>query len=257
MPRIREGVAYNMEDLVEMVLLAGEVLLTNGAEIQRVEETIARMGKAAGFSKAEGFATPTGLFVSFYAPSGHVYTRVRRIREVNNNIAKIAAVNSLSRAYACGEMTTEEVRNTLLELTKPEAAYFWPAIIASGPGCAGFALIFDGSLLDALFAGITGFLVALIGAWLGQHPVPRIVTSAVGGTIVALCARIFCHFSATDMDKIILGAVMVLVPGVLMTTSLRDMLSGELVSGVSRGADALAIAVGVAAGVAVVLSVGV
>ncbi|NLM39965.1 MAG: threonine/serine exporter family protein [Firmicutes bacterium] len=246
-----------MEDLVEIVLLAGEVLLTNGAEIQRVEETIARMGKAAGFLSAEGFATPTGLFVSFYAPDGRVYTRVRRIRAVKNNIAKIAAVNSLSRAYASGEISTDEVKEALLELTKPEAVYFWPAILASGPGCAGFALIFDGSMLDALFAGIIGMLVALIGAWLSQYPIPRIASSAVGGTIVALCARLFCQFSAADMNKIILGAVMVLVPGVLMTTSLRDMLSGELVSGVSRGADALAIAVGVAAGVAVVLSVGV
>ena len=84
-----------------------------------------------------------------------------------------------------------------------------------------------------------------------------VVTAALGGGLAALAAQICLEFFAFDMSKVIIGAVMALVPGVIMTTALRDMLSGELVSGVSRGAEALAIALAVAAGVASVLSLGV
>ncbi|HHY14620.1 MAG TPA: threonine/serine exporter family protein, partial [Firmicutes bacterium] len=65
-----------MEEVVGLVLLAGELLLTYGAEMYRVEETIEVMGKAAGFAQVEVFATPTGLFLSLHTPEGRVYTRV-------------------------------------------------------------------------------------------------------------------------------------------------------------------------------------
>lgn len=246
-----------MEELVDIVLLAGEVLLTNGAEIQRVEETIERMGRAAGFSDVEVFATPTGLFVSLYTPQGQVYSRVRRIRRVDNHLEKIALVNSLSRAYSKGEIAYWEVKQSLLELTQPTPHYSPAEILASGAGCGAFALLFGGSFIDALLAGVIGVILAVVSNWMGRYPFPRVLLAAVGGGLAALCARVFGLLFPTDISRVILGGVMVLVPGVVMTTALRDMLSGELVSGVSRGADALATAVAVAAGVAAVLSMGV
>ena len=69
-----------MQNVVDVILLAGEVLLTSGAEIHRVEETIERMGRAAGFVEVEVYATPTGLFISLYSAQGQVFSRVRRIR---------------------------------------------------------------------------------------------------------------------------------------------------------------------------------
>ena len=89
-----------MEELVGLILTAGELLLTCGAEMARVEETIERMGRAAGFVQVESYATPTGLFVSLHDPQGKVYTRVKRIRGGQSNIALIAEVNSLSRAFS-------------------------------------------------------------------------------------------------------------------------------------------------------------
>ena len=105
-----------MEELVGLILTAGELLLTCGAEMARVEETIERMGRAAGFVQVESYATPTGLFVSLHDPQGKVYTRVKRIRGGQSNIALIAEVNSLSRAFSAGEITAQEVRRELERL---------------------------------------------------------------------------------------------------------------------------------------------
>lgn len=246
-----------MEDCVDLILTAGEVLLTSGAEIHRVEETIERMGRAAGFARVEVFATPTGLFVSLYSPQGQVFSRVRRIRHVSNHLARIACVNALSRAYAAGNISTAELREALAELTHAAADPSWPLYVGSALGCGAFSLLFGGSFLDAAFAALVGMLVAALSAFLRRFPVPNVVTAALGGALAALVARACGAFFAVDLSKVILGAVMVLVPGVIMTTALRDMLSGELVSGVSRGAEAVAVALAVAAGVAGVLSLGV
>jgi uncharacterized membrane protein YjjP (DUF1212 family) len=246
-----------VEACVDLILTAGEVLLTSGAEIHRVEETVERMGKAAGFARVEVFATPTGLFVSLYSPQGQVFTRVRRIRRVNNHLERIASVNALSRAYSSGTISTAELQEALEKLTQPEAQHSLPVFLAGGAGCGAFAMLFGGNLTDAFAAGLIGFLVVVFSTWLRRLPVPTVVTAALGGGLAALAAQICLEFFAFDMSKVIIGAVMALVPGVIMTTALRDMLSGELVSGVSRGAEALAIALAVAAGVASVLSLGV
>ncbi|MGI6149141.1 MAG: threonine/serine exporter family protein [Firmicutes bacterium] len=246
-----------MQNVVDVILLAGEVLLTSGAEIHRVEETIERMGRAAGFVEVEVYATPTGLFISLYSAQGQVFSRVRRIRRVSNHLEKIACVNALSRAYSSGVLSTAELREALGRLTEPETGPPWSVLLASGLGCAAFAVIFGGSPPDACFAGIMGFLVTVLQSLLSRHPVPLVVNAALGGAVAALGSLFGQSVFALDGAKVIMGAVMVLVPGVTMTTALRDMLSGELVSGVSRGAEALAVAVAVAAGVAGVLSLGV
>jgi len=148
-----------MEQLVDLVLHAGELLLTSGAEIYRVEETIERMGRAAGFVQVEGFATPTGLFISLHAPGGQVYTRVRRTRHSRNNLAAIAAINSLSREFSEGKVTAHEVKQQLAALTESGSPHSLMRQIVGGGGAMAFTLIFGGGWLEAIFAGLIGAAV--------------------------------------------------------------------------------------------------
>ncbi|NLJ73744.1 MAG: threonine/serine exporter family protein [Firmicutes bacterium] len=245
-----------MEELVSLVLLAGELLLTCGAEMYRVEETVERMGKAAGFSQVEVFATPTGLFLSLHSKQGQVFTRVRRIRYVDNNLSKISQINALSRAFSKGEISIDDVTKELERLQQKEMDFKWVVNIASGLGAGAFALMYGGTLLDGFTASVVGAIVVIAVSWIGKYPIPRVLQAFTGATVAASLVYFASLIIPLETDVVILGAVMLLAPGVVMTTAIRDMLSGELVSGVSRGAEALAIAVAVATGVAVVLSIG-
>lgn len=245
-----------MEHLVGLVLLAGELLLTCGAEMYRVEETIERMGKAAGFTQVEGFATPTGLFISLHTADGHVYTRVRRIRQSFNNLSTIARVNSLSRAFSEGTITATQVGEELEELritSKPDT--IWGRLIG-GVGALAFTLIFGGTWFEGVIAGLTGALVLVLVAWLDRYPVPKVLQAAMGGMFAAGVILWASRVLAIHPDMTTLGAVMVMTPGVAMTTAIRDLLSGELLSGLSRSAEALAVSVAIATGVAIVISLG-
>ncbi|MCK9526118.1 MAG: threonine/serine exporter family protein [Limnochordia bacterium] len=245
-----------MEQLVGLVLLAGELLLTCGAEMYRVEETIERMGLAAGFVQVEGFATPTGIFISLHAPDGRVYTRVRRIRESYNNLSTIAEVNSLSRAFSAGTMSVDQMSEALVQLRQDSVAnsIWWQFV--GGAGAMAFTMIFGGNWFEGLIAGLTGALVLVLVAWLARYPVPKVLQAATGAIVAASLTMWAARLLPIHPDLTTLGAVMVLTPGVAMTTAIRDLLSGELLSGLSRSAEALAVSVAIATGVAIVLSLG-
>lgn len=244
-----------MEELVGLILKAGELLLTCGAEMARVEETIERMGRAAGFSAVESYATPTGLFVSLHAPDGRVYTRVKRIRGGHSNIALIAEVNSLSRAFAAGRITAEELRYALERLQEEGAGNAAARPLIGGGGALAFAMMVGGSWLEGLVAGVVGALVLFVVSRM-ERRFPKVIQAAAGSMVAAAAVTIVGQRLSINTNIAILGAVMVLAPGLVITTAIRDLLSGELVSGLSRSAEALVIAVAIAAGVAVVLSLG-
>ncbi|NMB02215.1 MAG: threonine/serine exporter family protein [Firmicutes bacterium] len=244
-----------MEHLVGLVLLAGELLLTCGAEMYRVEETIERMGMAAGFVQVEGFATPTGLFISLHAPNGKVYTRVRRIRHTHNNLATISAVNALSRSFSSGQMTVEQVQNELERLQKQGAPDSFKRQLIGGGGALAFAMMSGGSLLEGIIAGVVGTIVLMVLSKLEGH-FPEVLQAAIGSVVAAGLVSLVSRYLDFHTNVTILGSVMVMAPGVVMTTAIRDLLGGELLSGLSRSGEALAISVAIATGVAVVLSLG-
>lgn len=241
---------------MDLVLQAGELLLTSGAEIYRVEETIERMGRAAGFVQVEGFATPTGLFISLHAPGGQVYTRVRRTRQFRNNLAVIAAINSLSRDFSEGQVTAQEVKGRLAVLAGAGNPESLKRQLMGGGGAMAFTLIFGGSWFEAGVAGVIGALVLTAVSFLERYPVPKVLQSAIGGMIAAAAALGLAEVLPIHPDLTTLGAVMVMTPGVAMTTAIRDLLSGELLSGLSRAAEALVVSVAIATGVAIVISLG-
>lgn len=244
-----------MEELVGLILTAGELLLTCGAEMSRVEETIERMGSAAGFVQVESYATPTGLFVSLHDPAGRVYTRVKRIRGGQSNIAVIAEVNALSRAFSAGEISADQVRQALERLRQEGVPESLARQLIGGGGALAFAVMMGGTWLEGLVAGVVGTVVLVVVSRM-ERRFPRVIQAAVGAIVAAFLVATVGPYFQLNVNVTILGAVMVLAPGMVITTAIRDLLSGELVSGLSRSAEALVIAVAIAAGVAVVLSLG-
>ncbi|MGI6159338.1 threonine/serine exporter family protein [Candidatus Darwinibacter acetoxidans] len=244
-----------VEERVGLILTAGELLLTCGAEMARVEDTIERMGCAAGFTQVESYATPTGLFISLHDPAGRVYTRVKRIREGRNDIATIAAVNALSRAFSAKQMGVDEVRSALEGLQQDRAPDGLARQLIGGGGALAFAVMFGGGWREAVLAGMVGALVLMVVSRL-EGRFPKVLQAAAGAMVASAVITGISRIWEFNANVTILGAVMVLAPGMVMTTAIRDLLGGELVSGLSRSAEALVIAVAIAVGVAVVLSLG-
>ena len=180
---------------------------------------------------------------------------MKRIRGGQSNIAVIAEVNALSRAFSAGEISADQVRQALERLRQegvpgePGEAAHWRR------RCFGLRGDDGGTWLEGLVAGVVGTVVLVVVSRM-ERRFPRVIQAAVGAIVAAFLVATVGPYFQLNVNVTILGAVMVLAPGMVITTAIRDLLGGELVSGLSRSAEALVIAVAIATGVAVVLSLG-
>ncbi len=244
---------YN--ELLNLATDLGYGLLESGAEIYRVEESIQRFLHAYGVPQVDPFVIPNCIIISMVTPEGTAMTRVRRMPSHGTDIELLERFNDLCRHFCQEVPSLPEARKRLEEARRACRSFALPVILASYfCGGAAFSLFFGSSLRDALCAGICGLVIGLSMSaltWLHTNLFLKTMLSsalsalaALGLTYVGLGAR---------SDLIIIGAFMSLVPGVMFTNSIRDVMAGDIMAGLTRLADALLTAVALALGTAFAL----
>lgn len=84
--------------LLHLLLDLGEAMLTTGAEVNRVEDTLSRMGQAYGASKMNVFVITSSIVVTMSFSEGDEYTQTRRIQKtIGTDFQKLEQLNALSR----------------------------------------------------------------------------------------------------------------------------------------------------------------
>jgi len=238
---------------IECFLLAGKLLMQSGAETFRVEDTMRRMAISQGYTDAVSYATATGVFFS----AGHdTPTRIVHVTSRSFHLDKISRINDISRKLTSHQLTVEEAYEALLRIeasgqaVRPAMQIFFAAM-ASGS----FVLLFQGGLNDipvAVFAGGFGYIFLLL---VQQATKIKFFAEFISSLVIGCTAAAAVHFGlGIETDKIIISAVMPLVPGVAITNALRDLIAGHMVSGVSKGIEAFLTALCIGSGIAVALS---
>jgi uncharacterized membrane protein YjjP (DUF1212 family) len=234
---------------------AGVIMLRCGGEVGRVEDTVGYLARAFGARTVDAYATPTGLIVTGEGEDGTAYTVVRRVTFTRNELAVVEAINDLSRQAAGGLIGLSEAGARLSKIATSQPPYGRAIILgAAVVASAAAAFLFGGSSQDMLGAGFAGLAVQQTSLVIEARGWGTFAQAFAGGVMAAGMAKLL-HMLIPTVSKhfTVVGAIMTLVPGVAITNALRDIMGGQLVSGVSRSAEALAIAVSVAAGVGLVL----
>lgn len=244
------------QTLLNFAVGVGEVMLANGAETHRVEDTVERILSVKEGRMPETFVTPTGFFASIQGPLTGTITKFRRISRRSINLEKVTRANSLSRNFVAGKITLHE---GFAELERIEKIIPFPhhlVVLCYGTVCSSFALLFSGTIYDALAAFFVGILLGVIAELMEKKRVSPFLVSLLGGVSIAFITLVFylLHFG-TNYNTIITGCLMPLVPGFALTNSIRDIMNGDFISGTARLVEALITAVAVAAGVGIVLSI--
>lgn len=241
-------------DIIDLCLLAGKIMLQSGAETYRVEDTMSRMAAALGFPGAHSYVTPT---VIMFTTSRTEPVKLFRIAERTTDLQKVSEVNDISRRLSERQLTAAEARERLGIVDDAAHAYpVWVQIAAAALTGACFTVMFKGSLQDALPSLLisgTGFAAA---TYLHRLVQIRFFAEFIASFIIGLLAFFAVRLGiGREMDKIIIGCVMPLVPGLLITNAVRDLMAGHLVSGISKGADAFLTAFAIGTGIGLVLSI--
>jgi uncharacterized membrane protein YjjP (DUF1212 family) len=237
---------------LNIALTAGEIMLANGSETCRVEDTLNRILASLGFSGAETFVTATGVFVSLGNESG--LGGIKRVNTRSYHMQKIAKVNDISRQLASGKTTPAMAMESLeaIKLTPPYK--LWIRALCSGIACFCFCFMFEGDLYDCAAAFINGVIVYTFTNYFNGRGVSSFLTNLIGGALISVITLALLNMGlGHNMDRIIFGAIMPLVPGITMTNGIRDILEGDFLSGGSRMTEALIIAIAIAVGIGSVL----
>ena len=246
------------ESILFFAVRLGEIMLKSGAETYRVEDTIVRILSCHEFSHVDTFVTPTVIMATIKDPHKPVCSTIRRIKNRSTRLDKIEYINQLSRDYVNGLLSLEEAKLRLEEIDlKPPYSKNW-VVLATGFSSGFFSLMFQGYTAEFIVAFATGIVVALIQFALKSREIVNyfilfIVSLVIG--IVVTCTNIFAP-TILNSEAIVIGCIMSLVPGVAFTNAIRDTIGDELLSGISRGVEALFIAVAIAAGVGIPMSIG-
>lgn len=242
-----------IHEIVDLCLLAGKIMLQNGAETYRVEDTMTRMAASLGFPEAHSYVTPT---VIMFTTNRIEPVKLYRIAERTTDLQKVSEVNDISRRLSERQITADEARERLGQVDDAAHAYpVWMQILAAALTGACFTVMFKGSLWDSLPAlPISGLGFAAV-IYLQRIVQTRFFAEFSASFLIGLLAFYSVKLGlGQEMDKIIIGSVMPLVPGLLITNAVRDLMAGHLVSGLSKGADAFLTAFAIGTGIGLVLT---
>jgi len=239
----------NSDKLLDLATEIGYCLAMSGAETFRVEESINRI-LAAYNIQSEVFAIPNCMTVSIKTSDGQSITRMRRVGHHGNDLDSVEKFSNLSRRI-CSELPPVDIAVQWLEDNQKSCCHY-PTIvdlIGHFAGSFGFAVFFGGSLIDAICSGVCGIVVGLVNSFLDRLRVNPFFTTIASAFLMAITAYSFGAMHIADnTDTVVIGALMLLVPGLLFTNAMRDIIFGDTNSGTNRIVQVLLVAAAIALG---------
>lgn len=237
--------------LLDMASSLGYHLAMCGAETFRVEEAVLRTLHAYG-QNAECFSIPNLLIVTLNIPGGEPMTRIRRIGYHGNDMDGVEQYSNLSRRI-CMETPEPKVALQWVSDTAGRVKKYGicASLLGNFLGASGFCLFFGGSLPDTLLSGLLGILIGLVNRFTSQLHANPFFSTVAASYLMSLVAYLLNDIGICEApNTVIIGALMILVPGLLITNAMRDVIFGDTNSGINRIVQVLLIAVAIAMGTA-------
>ena len=252
---------------LDLTVRIGEVLLKNGGEIFRVQQTMQMIAKAYGISGFHVYVLANGIFASAEEDGKNICKEVCALQERQEtgsqvryiplssvHLGRVAAVNNLSREIVAKKYTIDQAWEKINEIDRIPFTSNRLQVFVSGLGSAAFCYLLGGSLIDSAASFLSGMLLWCFVLFLSSHRANKIMVNILSSALVTLTGMFLFHYVfGENMDKIIIGSIIPLLPGVPLTNSIRDFLNGDYLSGTIRMIDAVLVACCIALGVGMVL----
>ncbi len=245
----------NYDRLVNTAADMGNLLIENGAEISRAEESMRRIFSAYGEGSGEVFAIPTFISVSISTPDGRPITAIRRIPSRQVDMDRVERANDLCRRVCRTKPDFEIVEREIRHIASLPTVPFSAQTAAFALVAAAFTLFYGGTPADAGVAFLCGAAIKPVWRLLNYFHVNQFFIYIAASFVPAAIALLFAHFDpALSYDKIIIGALMNLVPGIAITDFMRDIIAGDMIAGMLRFIESFLVAAGIAIGAGIALT---
>lgn len=244
-----------LTDIIELCLWAGQMLLQSGANSFRVEESIHRFGTGLGCDWLDIVIRTESITIT--ASSGNEFrTKTRRVVHVGINMARMIAINKLSRDVEKGLCTRQQVRAQLNKITEIKNYNRWVVVVMVGIACAAFSQLFGGDWPVFGITFVAASVAMLVRQQLGKLHFNPFIIVTICAFVAGLIASIANLPNLTNVPESALTAsVLLLVPGVPLINSSHDFVRGYMSNGITRGVLGLIISLCIALGLMIAISI--
>ena len=203
------------KEILSLAVETGDALLRNGAEVYRVEDTVMHILKAYEIEEYDVYVLSNGIFASANENKDDACSMIRHVPLGQTHLGRIAALNQLSREICSHECSLKDAWTRLDECKAIPTCSKWTEVFFCGLGSGSFSFLFGGTPLDGVIAFIAGAILNMMLKKFSQRKTSKFITNIFGSALVTLVSLITFSIGLPVLyDKIIIGAIMPLVPGI-------------------------------------------
>ncbi len=237
------------------VLDFGEAMMGCGAEVSRVEDSVNRICTSYGYEHVQLMAISAGIVLTITLPDGDTLTQLRRCFAGGNNFSRLGELNALSREVCATIPAPEVFTEKLAEILKPDTSNRskYKRCLGAILAACSCTVFFGGGLKDCPATAVCAILIFFLDAFLKAKLPNASAFNFISALLSGLVAVGLCSILPFARDMVIIGIIMLLIPGILLTNSMRDMLLGDTLTGSARLFEAVLGAACLAAGITVAI----
>lgn len=241
----------SLDDVVEYLTGVGTTLMAYGCSTHRTENVVRLIAEVEG-CVADAFALPTGFWLSVRRGAAPPVVRMTRVYEWALDLDRLSTVDQVFNDVIDRKITLAQARSLIEDVEKKPPPY--PPLLgwlASAAAAGASAVFFRARLYEVGVAAIGGVLLYLAGRILRSRPEAKLLENFIGGLVAAGLA-----WGATALqprlsrEVIVLSVVILLVPGMTLTTGLSELANKNLVAGGARLMQALMVFLSILIGIA-------
>lgn len=222
--------------VVTAVNKMGKILLRSGAETSRVENMLIEVCEHFKLN-AQCFVTVTCIITSVRTEKNSIFSAVERVHGVSNNLNNIDRIQII-----VSNITKYSIETFEKELIKIENEISYKNIIMMISHCfaaVSFCLLFKGGFKDTIVAGLGGIIVYFILKVSSSLKITNFFINTLCGFLATSIATFMYNINFLNSpSSASIGTIMLLVPGLALTNAIRDLINGDLLSGISRAVEA-------------------
>lgn len=243
----------NMENLVESILSVARGMVKSGTDVRKVEDSLKRMFNAYNITTIEVFVLSTVAIATVRAnENDKIITQIKRIDKTSTDLSRFEDYNSLSRYIVSNAPDYEYINKEVEKIQNEKINSKYVDVSGYVVGTTFFCMFFGGNFIDAIASGIIGFLIYLMNTYLRQDTSNKVIYTLFASIVSGSVAYFFVKIGlGQNIDKIIIGDIMLFIPGLVILNAVKDMFYGDIISGIFAFVESIIIAMAIVAGFAV------
>lgn len=241
--------------LSEIAANAGAIMLANGAEIYRVEDTVERIIRSKKSIKDVDVWCSFNVIIISFSYEGEILSNLRRVKNRSNNLYYVDKVNTFSRKFSNGEYSLYEAAVEIDNIKKSQGLATKYKILGATLAAGAYSILLGAGIADILASFFVGWIGYLFSLYLEENKLNYFVVHFFYGNLVSFISLLFDQWMGISSNVVVISAMMAFVPGIMITNAVRDMLSGDTISGLTAATMGILISTALALGVAIPIGI--